>query len=70
MSPEEIYENRKKRFLDIGRSKGFVSESDSLSLSTSNTNSNFFENIIIANKKSILVIGFAALLLGILFILI
>ena len=40
MTPEEIYNNRKNKFLKIGRSKGFTTNLNSLSTSRSNKNLN------------------------------
>jgi len=40
MSPEEIFNNRKNKFLKIGRSKGFTTNIDSLSTSKSTKNIN------------------------------
>ncbi len=46
MTPEEIYENRKNKFLRIGRSKGFMNNLDDLSSLKENKNdlNKFFEN--------------------------
>ena len=53
MSPQEIFDNRKNKFLRIGRSKGFMSnlnELSSLNLEKSNFN-HFFKS------KKIFVVG-------------
>ena len=46
MTPEEIHENRKNKFLRIGRSKGFMNNLDDLSSLKENKNdlNKFFEN--------------------------
>ena len=67
MSPEEIYDNRKKKFLEIGRSKGFVGDNDSLS--ASRTNLNYFEFITNSKKKVLLGAGLSLLFLVFLYFL-
>jgi acetyl-CoA carboxylase carboxyl transferase subunit alpha len=61
MTNEEIYESRKKKFLDIGRSKGFVSDINSLSATESSLN--YFEKIFKSNIKTIAALGLGLMIL-------
>ena len=54
MSPDEIFNERKNKFLKIGRNKGFVYNSDNLSIPQ---NKNKDLNQILKNKKNILYFG-------------
>ena len=54
MTPEEILNDRKNKFLQIGRNRGFVANPESLSASQV-SRFNFQE--IIKSKKSILIIS-------------
>ena len=54
MSPDEIFNERKNKFLKIGRNKGFVYNSDNLSI-PQNKKKNL--NQILKNKKNILYFG-------------
>ena len=60
MTPEEIYNNRKDKFLRIGRSKGFTTNLNSLSTSRSNKNLN---QIIKSKKTIIIAIGLSIIIL-------
>ena len=64
MSPEEIFNNRKNKFLRIGRNKGFINNLDDLS-SFKMKSSNFYQ-IFKFKKTLILGIGFALIILAIL----
>jgi len=64
MSPEEIFNNRKNKFLRIGRNKGFINNLDDLS-SFKIKSSNFYQ-IFKFKKTLILGIGFALIILAIL----
>ncbi len=64
MSPEEIFNNRKNKFLRIGRNKGFINNLDDLS-SFKIKSSNFYQ-IFKFKKILILGIGFALIILAIL----
>ena len=60
MSPEEIYNDRKNKFLKIGRGKGFTTNLDNLS--TSRLDKNF--NKIFKSKKILIgTIGFSLIVL-------
>ena len=48
LSPEEIMNERKHKFLKIGRNKGFISNSEDLSTLTAKPNN--FDNILKSNK--------------------
>ena len=61
MTNEEIYECKKKKFLDIGRSKGFVSDINSLSATESSLN--YFEKIFKSNIKTIAALGLGLMIL-------
>ena len=60
MTPEEIYNNRKDKFLRIGRSKGFTTNLNSLSTSRSNKNLN---QILKSKKTIIIAIGVSLIIL-------
>ena len=60
MTPEEIYNNRKDKFLRIGRSKGFTTNLNSLSTSRSNKNLN---QILKSKKTIIIAIGLSIIIL-------
>ena len=64
MSPEEIFNNRKNKFLRIGRSKGFINNLDDLS--SFKTKSNNFNQILKSKKILIIGSGFALIILAIL----
>ena len=60
MSPTEIFNERKNKFLKIGRNKGFINNPEDLS--SLKTQTNKFE-IIIRNKKNLaLIIGFISII--------
>ena len=66
MSSEEIFNDRKNKFLRVGRNKGFISNLEDLS-SLKDQNSDL--NKIIYNKKKLIVItGLALVAIGLLFI--
>jgi acetyl-CoA carboxylase carboxyl transferase subunit alpha len=60
MTPEEIYNNRKNKFLKIGRSKGFTTNLDSLSTSRLDKN---FNQIFKSKKTLIIALGVSVILL-------
>ena len=60
MSPEEIFNNRKNKFLRIGRSKGFINNLDDLS--SFKTKSNNFDQIF--KSKKILILGIVLVLIS------
>ena len=62
MSPEEIFNNRKNKFLRIGRSKGFISNLDDLSSLKSKGNN--FDQIFKSKKILIFGIGLAIIILA------
>ena len=64
MSPQEIFEARKNKFLKIGRNKGFIDNLEGLS-STKNTQTNYLE-IVKSNKK--VLIGLGLILISTIFI--
>ena len=64
MSPQEIFEARKNKFLKIGRNKGFIDNIEGLS-SIKTTQSNYLE-IVKSNKK--IVIGLGLILVSTIFI--
>ena len=59
MTPEEIYNDRKNKFLKIGRGKGFTANLD---LSTSRLDKNF-NQIFKSKKKLIIAVGVSVILL-------
>ena len=63
MTPEEIYNDRKNKFLKIGRSKGFTTNLDSLSTTRLDKN---FNQIFKSKKKLIIAIGVSVILLTVL----
>ena len=65
MSKEQIFIERKNKFLKIGRNKGFINNTESLSSLKSNKNS--FDQII-KSKKNIFLIAFLLITLAILLI--
>jgi acetyl-CoA carboxylase carboxyl transferase subunit alpha len=65
LTPKEIMNERKNKFLKIGRNKGFISSSDS-SVTLTVKDSNFFE--ILKSKKITIISSLAGALLLILFI--
>ena len=60
MSPEEIFNNRKNKFLRIGRNKGFISNLDDLSSFKIKSN-NFYQ---IFKFKKILILGIVLVLIS------
>jgi len=64
MSPEEIFNNRKNKFLRIGRSKGFINNLDDLSSLKSKGNN--FDQIFKSKKIFVIGIGLSAIILAIL----
>jgi len=60
MTPEEIYNDRKNKFLKIGRSKGFTTNLDSLSTTRLDKN---FNQIFKSKKKLIIAVGVSVILL-------
>ena len=67
LSPEEIANERKNKFLKIGRNDGFISTTEDLSSLTIKKNK--FENIL-KSKKIQIGIGISVILLGLIFLLI
>ena len=67
LSPEEIANERKNKFLKIGRSDGFISTNEDFSSLTIKKNK--FENIL-KSKKIQIGIGIGVILLGLIFLLI
>ena len=67
LSPEEIANERKNKFLKIGRNDGFISTTEDLSSLT--VKKNKFENIL-KSKKIQIGIGIGVILLGLIFLLI
>jgi acetyl-CoA carboxylase carboxyl transferase subunit alpha len=67
LSPEEIANERKNKFLKIGRNDGFISTTEDLSSLT--VKKNKFENIL-KSKKIQIVIGISVILLGLIILLI
>ena len=67
LSPEEIANERKNKFLKIGRNDGFISTTEDLSSLT--VKKNKFENIL-KSKKIQIGIGISVILLGLIFLLI
>ena len=64
MTPQEIFETRKNKFLKIGRNKGFIDNLEGLS-STKTIQNNFLE--IVKSKKKIM-IGFGLTLVFVIFL--
>ena len=60
MTPEEIYNDRKNKFLKIGRGKGFTTNLDNLSTSRLDKN---FNQIFKSKKKLIIALGVSVILL-------
>ncbi len=60
MTPEEIYNDRKNKFLKIGRSKGFTTNLDTLSTTRLDKN---FNQIFKSKKKLIIATGVSVILL-------
>jgi acetyl-CoA carboxylase carboxyl transferase subunit alpha len=60
MTPEEIFNDRKNKFLKIGRSKGFTTNLDSLSTTRLDKN---FNQIFKSKKKLIIAVGVSVILL-------
>ncbi|MDC3155530.1 acetyl-CoA carboxylase carboxyltransferase subunit alpha [Candidatus Pelagibacter sp.] len=60
MTPEEIYNDRKNKFLKIGRSKGFTTNIDTLSTTRQDKN---FNQIFKSKKTLIIAIGVSVILL-------
>ena len=60
MTPEEIYNDRKNKFLKIGRSKGFTTNLDSLSTTRLDKN---FNQIFKSKKMLIIALGVSIILL-------
>ena len=60
MTPEEIYNDRKNKFLKIGRGKGFTTNLDNLSTSRLNKN---FNQIFKSKKILIMALGVSVILL-------
>ena len=67
LSPEEIANERKNKFLKIGRNDGFISTTEDLSSLT--VKKNKFENIL-KSKKIQIGIGIGVILLGLIFLII
>ena len=67
LSPEEIANERKNKFLKIGRNDGFISTTEDLSSLT--VKKNKFENIL-KSKKIQIGIGISVILLGLIFLII
>ena len=67
MSPEQIYDERKNKFLKIGRNDGFMSNAEDLSNLTIKKNN--FDNIF-KSKKLLFGIGVGLLLIASLFFLV
>ena len=67
MSSQEIFENRKNKFLRIGRNKGFISNLDEISSLKPQTQN--FNQIFKSKKTIILATLIAALLISSIFIL-
>ena len=67
LSPEEIANERKNKFLKIGRNDGFISTTEDLSSLT--VKKNKFENIL-KSKKIQIVFGISVILLGLIILLI
>ena len=67
LSPEEIANERKNKFLKIGRNDGFISTTEDLSSLT--IQKNYFANILKSRKLQIS-IGISVILLGLIFLLI
>ena len=68
MTSDEIYNERKNKFLKIGRGKGFVSDVDQLS--SLKVKENNLKNFFISNKNLIISIGvFLAVLISLMFFL-
>ncbi len=65
MSPEEIFNDRKNKFLKIGRNKGFISNPEDLS-SLSAKNNNFYQ--ILKYKNTFLIFGGIAFSILLLFL--
>ncbi len=61
MIPEEIFNDRKNKFLKIGRNKGFIENLEDLS--SLNSKINFYDQIFKSKKILLLSIGFAVLIL-------
>jgi acetyl-CoA carboxylase carboxyl transferase subunit alpha len=61
MSSEEIFNQRKNKFLKIGRNKGFISNPQNLS--SLEENKNKLQKILILNKKNFYAIGAVVILL-------
>ncbi len=61
MTPEEIYNDRKNKFLKIGRGKGFTTNLDNLSTSRLDKN---FNQILKSKKKLIIALGVSVILLS------
>jgi acetyl-CoA carboxylase carboxyl transferase subunit alpha len=61
MSPEEIYNDRKNKFLKIGRGKGFTTNLDNLSTSRLDKN---FNQILKSKKTLIITLGVSVILLS------
>ena len=60
MTPEEIYNDRKNKFLKIGRGKGFTTNLDNLSTSRLDQN---FDQIFKSKKTLIIALGVSVILL-------
>ena len=60
MTPEEIYNDRKNKFLKIGRGKGFTTNLDNLSTSRLDKN---FSQVFKSKKKLIIALGVSVILL-------
>ena len=62
MSPEEVFDSRKNKFLRIGRSKGFMSNLNDLS--SLNSVKNNYNQVLKSKKKLIVVITFTIVVFG------
>ena len=66
MTSDEIFNDRKNKFLRVGRSKGFINNLDELS--SLNEKNNEFRLIINNKKKLITIISLLTVLMGLMFI--
>ena len=67
LSPEEILNERKNKFLKIGRNDGFMTSAEDLS-SLSAKKTNIIE--VLKSKKMLIIIGFGLILISSIFLLI
>ncbi len=64
LSPEEILDQRKNKFLKIGRNKGFISNPENLSMKDHNKNN--IEKFYIKNKKNIFIFAASLVMISLL----